>query len=118
MMLRRVLSSSLASRSLRAVAPRGRVSAFSRTPFGGDSMQKSWLSALIDIPPAPTSHHKHHKLEGSQGSIIYTETDEAPALATYCLYPVISKVRRWNLTYSSFPSNFIIYTMSVLTRSL
>lgn len=46
----------------------------------------------IYIPPPPTSHHHHTPLESAQGSIIYTETDEAPALATYSLLPVISKV--------------------------
>ncbi|KAI2499663.1 monomeric isocitrate dehydrogenase [Fragilaria crotonensis] len=45
----------------------------------------------IYIPPPPTSHHHHTPLKSAQGSIIYTETDEAPALATYSLLPVISK---------------------------
>lgn len=43
------------------------------------------------IPHPPTSNHRHHPLASATGSIIYTETDEAPALATYSLYPVIAK---------------------------
>ena len=35
----------------------------------------------------------HVVLPSAKGKIIYTETDEAPALATYSLYPVVSKVR-------------------------
>ena len=46
----------------------------------------------VEIPPAPTSSHPHHKLPGAKGSIIYTETDEAPALATYSLYPAVGKL--------------------------
>jgi len=49
-----------------------------------------FLSAL-GIPAPPTSHHVHRPLEGAKGSIVYTETDEAPALATYSLLPVIAK---------------------------
>lgn len=43
--------------------------------------------------PIWSSNHKHFPLPNAQGSVIYTETDEAPALATYSLYPVVSKVR-------------------------
>lgn len=50
--------------------------------------------ATVEVPPPPTSNHKHAPMPEAQGSIIYTETDEAPALATYSLYPVISKVSR------------------------
>ena len=46
----------------------------------------------LDIPLAPTSNHPHTKLANAQASIIYTETDEAPALATYSLYPVVKKI--------------------------
>jgi hypothetical protein len=49
-------------------------------------------STTTTIPPAPTSHHAHKPLIDAMGSIIYTETDEAPALATYSLYPVVSKI--------------------------
>eukprot|EP00547_Thalassionema_nitzschioides_P005681 CAMPEP_0194217748 /NCGR_PEP_ID=MMETSP0156-20130528/22186_1 /TAXON_ID=33649 /ORGANISM="Thalassionema nitzschioides, Strain L26-B" /LENGTH=759 /DNA_ID=CAMNT_0038946873 /DNA_START=186 /DNA_END=2461 /DNA_ORIENTATION=+ len=43
------------------------------------------------IPPAPTSNHKHTPLPNAQGTIYYTETDEAPALATFSLLPFINK---------------------------
>jgi Monomeric isocitrate dehydrogenase len=43
--------------------------------------------------PLWSSNHKHYPLLNAKGSVIYTETDEAPALATYSLYPVVSKVR-------------------------
>jgi hypothetical protein len=46
----------------------------------------------VTIPEAPSSHHAYTALKDAKGIIIYTETDEAPALATYSLYPVISKV--------------------------
>lgn len=46
----------------------------------------------LGIPAAPTSNHPHTKLEHAQASIIYTETDEAPALATYSLFPVVNKI--------------------------
>jgi len=46
----------------------------------------------LGIPAAPTSNHPHTKLENAQASIIYTETDEAPALATYSLFPVVNKI--------------------------
>ncbi|KAG7370887.1 isocitrate dehydrogenase [Nitzschia inconspicua] len=52
-----------------------------------------WMStADVEIPPPPTSNHPHTKLPNAQGSIIYTETDEAPALATYSLYPAVNKI--------------------------
>lgn len=40
---------------------------------------------------APTSNHPYTPLPGAKGSIIYTETDEAPALATYSFLPVLRK---------------------------
>jgi isocitrate dehydrogenase len=49
-------------------------------------------SDSLEIPPAPTSNHPHTKLPNAQASIIYTETDEAPALATYSLFPVVKKI--------------------------
>lgn len=56
-----------------------------------------WMSTAVpgddlNIPPPPTSHHPHKTLPNARGSIIYTETDEAPALATYSLYPAVSKI--------------------------
>lgn len=49
--------------------------------------------STVTVPDAPTSNHLHIKLKGAKGKMIYTETDEAPALATYSLYPVVAKVR-------------------------
>jgi len=46
----------------------------------------------VFAPSPPTSNHHYVKLPNAQGSIIYTETDEAPALATYSLYPVVAKI--------------------------
>jgi len=56
------------------------------------SSTRTWMST-VSVPPPPTSNHYHKKLNNADATIIYTETDEAPALATYCLYPVIAKVR-------------------------
>jgi len=53
------------------------------------------LFTTVSVPEPPTSNHKYTPLkEPVGGSIIYTETDEAPALATYSLYPIIRKVNR------------------------
>ncbi len=57
-------------------------------------MARKFSSEELEIPPPPTSHHPHEPLPSAKGSIIYTETDEAPALATYSLLPVIAKVRQ------------------------
>jgi hypothetical protein len=51
-----------------------------------------WMSTDVDVPPPPTSHHKHIKVPNASAQIIYTETDEAPALATYSLYPAVAKI--------------------------
>lgn len=45
----------------------------------------------VDMSAPPTSSHPHVPLSGANGSLIYTETDEAPALATYSLLPIIAK---------------------------
>jgi hypothetical protein len=50
------------------------------------------LSSCMPLPPS--SNHRHVPMTHAQGTVIYTETDEAPALATYSLYPVVSKVKR------------------------
>jgi hypothetical protein len=55
-------------------------------------------------PPLWSSNHKHFPLPNAKGSVIYTETDEAPALATYSLYPVVSKVRICCIHSVSFSS--------------
>lgn len=43
-------------------------------------------------PLPPTSNHPYTPLSGAKGSLIYTETDEAPALATFSLLPFLQKV--------------------------
>ena len=45
---------------------------------------------MTEVPPPPTSNHPHSPLPNAAASIIYTETDEAPALATYNLLPIFS----------------------------
>jgi len=49
------------------------------------------FSTDFEMPLPPTSNHPHSKLATAQGSLIYTETDEAPALATYSLLPILKK---------------------------
>lgn len=49
-----------------------------------------FFSSDLNVP-APTSNHPYIPLPGAKGSIIYTETDEAPALATYSFLPVLRK---------------------------
>ena len=56
------------------------------------SQQVAWMST-VDVPPPPTSNHEHTPVKNAQAMIVYTETDEAPALATYSLYPAVAKVR-------------------------
>ena len=46
----------------------------------------------LNIPSPPTSIHPHVKQEGAKGFLLYTETDEAPALATFSLLPILTKV--------------------------
>mmetsp|Transcript_5746 Transcript_5746/g.12213 ORF Transcript_5746/g.12213 Transcript_5746/m.12213 type:complete len:848 (+) Transcript_5746:116-2659(+) len=45
----------------------------------------------LALPDPPTSNHPHHNLPTAKGKLIYTETDEAPALATFSLLPVLTK---------------------------
>eukprot|EP00985_Skeletonema_marinoi_P005527 scaffold2397_cov119-Skeletonema_marinoi.AAC.4 len=45
----------------------------------------------LALPDPPTSNHPHHDLPTAKGKLIYTETDEAPALATFSLLPVLTK---------------------------
>ncbi|KAL3772749.1 hypothetical protein ACHAWO_004111 [Cyclotella atomus] len=45
----------------------------------------------VALPEPPTSNHPHKPLPGAKGKLIYTETDEAPALATFSLLPVLAK---------------------------
>lgn len=46
---------------------------------------------VVETAPPPTSHHPHTTLPDAKGSIMYTETDEAPALATFSLLPIFQK---------------------------
>lgn len=55
--------------------------------------------STVKVPDAPTSNHPHSPLPDAKGSIVYTETDEAPALATYSLYPYIAKVNHGNFVF-------------------
>jgi hypothetical protein len=67
----------------------------------------------VTVPPAPTSNHPHKPLPNATGSIVYTETDEAPALATYSLYPYICKVRYFFVvtTFQSFGTNHKVLSL-------
>ena len=56
------------------------------------SLRTPRFLSTVSIPSPPTSNHVHKPLPGAKGFIVYTETDEAPALATYSLLPVIAKV--------------------------
>ena len=58
----------------------------------GMTSTSSLRSFSIEVPAAPTSSHPHEPLPSARGGLIYTETDEAPALATYSLLPILSKV--------------------------
>ena len=59
----------------------------------------------LEVPEPPTSHHAHPNFPDAKGRIIYTETDEAPALATFSLYPVIGKVSYERATWRGNPSD-------------
>ena len=79
-------------------AAMGRHFAFKRAPisllrannWAAPAAGSRFLSS-VKIPAAPTSNHPHTPLANATGSIVYTETDEAPALATFSLYPYIAK---------------------------
>mmetsp|Transcript_28659 Transcript_28659/g.40288 ORF Transcript_28659/g.40288 Transcript_28659/m.40288 type:complete len:804 (-) Transcript_28659:187-2598(-) len=58
---------------------------------GNNLNKNNRFFSSADVPPPPTSTHPYTPLPGAKGSIIYTETDEAPALATFSLLPVIAK---------------------------
>jgi len=49
------------------------------------------FSSNVSLPAAPTSSHPFDPLPNANGSLIYTETDEAPALATFSLLPILTK---------------------------
>jgi hypothetical protein len=61
----------------------------------------SYMSSTASTEkPIFSSNHKHYPIPNAMGSVIYTETDEAPALATYSLYPVVSKVNSFWLFHT------------------
>lgn len=62
----------------------------SSTLFNNSMVVSSF--STVTIPQPPTSIHPHEQLSNANGSLIYTETDEAPALATFSLLPILSKV--------------------------
>ena len=90
------MTRSVTSGAARITSGLGVSSSFARSAaaVGSGASSASWFSSDVSLPKPPTSNHEHTPLAGAQGSIIYTETDEAPALATYSLYPVIKKVRK------------------------
>jgi len=49
------------------------------------------MSDEVALPEPPFSNHPHKAIPGASGQLIYTETDEAPALATFSLLPILSK---------------------------
>jgi isocitrate dehydrogenase len=86
--------SSLVNRQMMFATSSGAPTAFRShfaEPWSKTPMARKFSSEELEIPPPPTSHHPHEPLPSAKGSIIYTETDEAPALATYSLLPVIAK---------------------------
>jgi hypothetical protein len=54
-------------------------------------IQNTFSTIKVPVPKPPTSNHPFQKVDGAQGSLIYTETDEAPALATFSLLPILAK---------------------------
>lgn len=86
---------------------RGYTTAFVGLPRGGgfgaankvtglvssSSRASSLIRSMSDVtvPEPPTSNHPHKAVPGATGQLIYTETDEAPALATFSLLPILSK---------------------------
>jgi len=57
----------------------------------GSKMQLTRSMSDVVVPEPPTSNHIHKGIPGATGQLIYTETDEAPALATFSLLPVLAK---------------------------
>ena len=60
----------------------------------GSPLLSARYFSSVEVPNPPTSNHPHHDLPNANGSLIYTETDEAPALATFSLLPILTKVSR------------------------
>lgn len=89
MLFSRVAVAALTKRSV--MAPVSRLARASGPTSSALSWSPRWMST-VEVPRPPTSHHRHVPLTNPDGTIIYTETDEAPALATYSLYPAVAKV--------------------------
>jgi hypothetical protein len=81
-----------ASASVATVTLGSRMMRMTNQSFSSTVAASADEASSLNIPLAPTSNHPHTKLANAQASIIYTETDEAPALATYSLYPVVKKI--------------------------
>lgn len=81
-----------AAHAARSLAYRRSQTLASRMSARSFSSTSALSEEALEIPAAPTSNHKYTKLANAQASIIYTETDEAPALATYSLFPVVNKI--------------------------
>ena len=94
MMYRAALSFCSTNSAVRRVSPRGTLWLVANKAT--TTSKSSWRAAFssFSTPDPPTSNHLHTPLSNAQGSILYTETDEAPALATFCLYPILRKVRQ------------------------
>ena len=60
----------------------------------GSTFLSARYFSSVEVPNPPTSNHPHEELPNANGSLIYTETDEAPALATFSLLPILTKVSR------------------------
>lgn len=87
-MMHRAAFAAAASRSLR-----GRRNVVAAAPEALRWIKiQSFSDVSAPLPLPPTSNHPHANLANARASIIYTETDEAPALATYSLYPVVAKI--------------------------
>jgi len=72
---------------------RGYATAFAgvRDGFLMDNITIGTRSISEAVLKAPTSNHPYKHIPGATGQLVYTETDEAPALATFSLLPVLSK---------------------------
>lgn len=103
-----------------ATAALGRHIALKRAPIAALRVS-NWMApaattarflSSVKVPDAPTSNHPHTPLPNATGSIVYTETDEAPALATYSLYPYIAKVSLFLYSCPNFVETHCNYLAS------
>ena len=85
------------------------------------AMTRTFSSTSVATPHPPTSSHEHIPLTNAKSSLIYTETDEAPALATFSLLPILSKVSLWelpNLEIEGEKTNPVLLSTVILTRKI